>query len=82
MSRVARRFVSGSVMSGVAMVGLLVSPAQARSDCLKKATCDADNGYDSQLTGMNDVEFDDDGCLAQWDCAYDDGTQIRHLVLN
>ena len=67
-------------MSAIAMAGLLVSPAQVRADCLDEATCDADNGYGAQLTGMHGVEYDDDGCLAQWDCEYDDGTQIRYLV--
>ena len=63
MSQVARRFLGGSVMSAVAMAGLLVSPTEVKADCLEVATCDADNGYDANLTGMNDVEYDDDGCL-------------------
>lgn len=83
MSRVARKFLSGAVMSAVAMAGLLVSPAEAAA-CLTlaDATCALGNGYGGELSGSNDVEYDDGGCVVQWDCEYDDGTQIRHLVLD
>ena len=33
-----------------------------------------------RLVSEANLSHDDDGCLAQWDCEYDDGTQIRYLV--
>ena len=66
-------------MVGVAMAGMLLSPAEAEAECLTDVTCAAENGYDAEVTGVNDIERED-GCVVQWDCEYEDGTQIRYLA--
>ena len=83
MSQVARKFASGSIMSGVAMAGLVFIPTQARADCnTDTVSCAVENGYGGDLEGVADIEYYENGCVAQWDCEYDDGTTIRYLVPN
>lgn len=83
MSRVARRFQSGSVLASVAFVGLFFTPAGASAECTADTQeCDPDGPYGGKLKSVSGVEYYENGCLAQWDCKYSDGTQIRHLVVN
>ena len=79
MLRVARKFLGSTVMVGVAMAGMLLSPAEAEAECRTDVQCAVENGYDAEVVGVNDIERDDDGCLLQWDCEYEDGTQIRYI---
>jgi hypothetical protein len=64
-----------------AALTLALSVGSTSADaCVTEATCSSTNDYGAQLTGMDDVEYYDDGCLAQWDCNYDDGYTTRHIV--
>ena len=67
-------------MVAVAMAGMLLSPAEAEAGCVEEVSCSVENGHGGEVSGLNDVERDDEGCLEQWDCEYDDGTQTRYIV--
>lgn len=68
-----------AVGSALFALAFIASPTSADA-CVTEATCSSTNDAGAELTGMDDVEYYDDGCLAQWDCNYDDGFTTRHIV--
>jgi len=76
-----KRSFAVAVALAVCGLGLAVAPDElAGAQCVTTASCPSTNSHGASLTGMNDVEVDDDGCLEQWDCQYDDGFQTRYIV--